>query len=73
MPYITVQAHVDLDEFDDDDIREEFESRCLGSKPDTSERMEQLTAIYQAMRLGHKDKAYALMQEYVLDAMGKVI
>ena len=27
MPYITVEAHVDLDEFDDEDLVEELESR----------------------------------------------
>lgn len=30
MPYITVEAHVDLDDFDTDDLIEELESRGKG-------------------------------------------
>lgn len=72
MAYITV----DLDQFDDEDIREEYHARGLGEDdPDgvPSVDMEMLTKIWLADREGRKDEAYALMREYVLQRLNKVI
>ena len=74
MAYITVY----LDQFDDDDIRQEYESRGLGDKPsddatDDATDEEALTKIWIADREGRKDEAYALMREYVLDKLHKVV
>lgn len=68
MPYIHVD--VDLEEFDDDEIREEYESRNLGEREHGDEM---LTRIWIADREGRKDEAYALMREYVLEKLNKVI
>lgn len=62
---------VDLEQFDDDDIREEYESRGLGY--DLEGEKEVLTKIWIADREGRKDEAYALMREYVLDKLNKVV
>lgn len=69
MAYITV----DLDQFDDDDIREEYESRGLGSDYNELDDKEMLTRIWIHDREGRKEEAYALMREYVLDKLNKVI
>lgn len=69
MGYVTV--YVDMDDFDDEDIRDEYESRNLGDDP--IEDKELLTKAWLADREGRKDEAYALMREYVLDKLNKVV
>jgi hypothetical protein len=72
MTYITVEVDVDMDHFSDEDIRDEFNERGLG--PDaSSDDVEVLTKIWLHDREGRKDEAYALMREYVLDKLNKVI
>ena len=69
MAYITV----DLDQFDDDDIREEYESRGLGESDQSWDDHTMLTKIWIADREGRKDEAYTLMREYVLEKLNKVV
>lgn len=71
MPYVTV--HVELDDFDDDDIRDEYESRNLGTDDYGFTDNEVLTKAWVADREGRKDEAYALLREYMLDKLNKVI
>ena len=71
MAYVTVDVDVDLGDMDDEDIIEEYESRGLGDGG--FETKEKLTKIWLADREGRKDEAYALMREYVLDKLGKVV
>lgn len=71
MPYVTV--HVELDDFDDDDIRDEYESRNLGTDDYGFTDNEVLTKAWMADREGRKDEAYALLREYMLDKLNKVI
>jgi hypothetical protein len=68
MPYLYVD--VSLEEFDDDEIVAEYESRRLGREGHGDEM---LTRIWVADREGRKDEAYALMREYVLDKLNKVV
>ena len=70
MTFITVD--VDLSEFDDDEIKEEYNERGLGpfNKFDDQET---LTKIWLHDREGRKEEAYALMREYVLDKLNKVL
>jgi hypothetical protein len=72
MTYITVEVDVDVSEFSDEDIRDEYHNRNLGSGIDL-EDVEVLTKIWLHDREGRKDEAYALMREYVLDKLNKVI
>ena len=70
MPYITteVEVEVDLGDFDDDDIREEYEARGLSDK---LVMQEALTEIYQLRRLG---KSYENeLNKLICDALGVVI
>ena len=64
---------VGLDQFDDEDIREEYESRGLGDDDREFDEQEVLTKIWIADREGRKEEAYALMREYVLNKLNKVI
>jgi hypothetical protein len=70
MTYITVE--VDMDNFSDEDIRDEYNERGLGPDASTDER-EALEKIWLHDREGRKEEAYALMREYVLEKLNKVI
>jgi hypothetical protein len=69
MAYVNVE--VDLSEFDEEELLDELESRGL-SVP-TEDDLETLTNAWIAGRNGDKDKAYALMWEYTLNKLGKVV
>jgi len=74
MAYITV----DLEQFDDEDIRDEYHARCLGDNDPEAhlvsvDDLEVLTKVWIADREGRKDEAYALMREYVLEKLNKVV
>lgn len=74
MAYITkeVEVDVELDEFDTEDLMDELERRGR-ENPLTSDDNEKLTKIWQHDREGRKDEAYALMREYVLEKLGKLV
>ena len=68
---VWVNVEVDLDEVSDEDIREEYNHRNLsGSGFDDTEM---LTRIWVHDREGRKDEAYALMREFVLEKLNKVV
>ena len=74
MAYITV----DLEEFDDDDIIDEYHARGLGDDDPNASLvtigdLETVTKIWVHDREGRKDEAYALMREYVLEKLNKVV
>lgn len=71
MPYINL--YVELDDFDDDDIRDEYESRNLGSDDYGFTDNEVLTKAWMADREGRKEEAYAILREYMLDKLNKVV
>ena len=73
MPYVYVE--LDLEEFDDDEIIQEYNSRGLGGADEYSgwDDHEMLTKIWLHDREGRKDEAYALMREYVLEKLNKEI
>ncbi len=68
MPYVHVE--MDWEEIDDDELVAEYESRGLRYEGHGDEM---LTRIWIADREGRKDEAYALMREYVLDKLNKVV
>lgn len=77
MTTVTVDVDVDLDDFDDEDIREEYHARGLGDDDPKArasfDDREVLTKIWVHDREGRKDEAYALMREYVLEKLNKVV
>ena len=68
---VTVDVDVDLSEISTNDLVQELEDRDEGymgvAEQDT------LTNIWIHDREGRKEQAYALMREYVLDRLGKVV
>lgn len=66
-----VEVEVDLEDFDDDELLDELKSR--GKQLPVKEDLEPLTQAWIAGRNGDKDKAYALMWEYTLNKLGKVV
>lgn len=71
MPYITAEVDVYLSEFSTDELIEELESR--GEQGSTGGETEVLTKAWLADREGRKDEAYALLREYMLEKLGKVV
>lgn len=75
MTYKTITTEVDVDvdlsDFDTEDLVEELKER--GSQGVSFDETETLTKIWLHDREGRKDEAYALMREYVLEKLGRVI
>jgi hypothetical protein len=71
MTYITVDVDVDsiIEQLSDEDIKREYIERELGYSTDD----EVLTKIWIHDREGRKEQAYALMREYVLEKLNKVV
>ena len=68
-----VYVDVDLDEFSDDEIRDEYKARGLGDGPSEGEEMETLKRIHQLMRLDKREQAYNLMYDYIRDKLGVAV
>lgn len=75
MAYISVDVDVNLDQFDSGELAGELENRgfTVTEGGVSEEDKELFTRIWIADREGRKDEAYALMREYVLEKLGKVI
>lgn len=75
MAYITVEVDVDISEFSDEEIREEYQERNLGARGSNEgwTSHEILTKIWLHDREGRKEEAYALMREFVLEKLNKVV
>lgn len=69
MPHITVEVEVDIDEFDDDDIRREFIKRKLSDLEITVE----IDEIFYALKLGKNDIVMELVRKFVCNATGRVL
>jgi hypothetical protein len=73
MTWITVEVDVDLSEFDNSAIEEEYKDRGLGDHPSESGDRAELMAIRQLV-LNHKSKeAYKLMYDYIRNRLGTAI
>jgi hypothetical protein len=76
MRYKTITTEVDVDvdmgDFETEDLVEELERRG-GENRLTFDDTEVLTKIWMHDREGRKEEAYALMREYVLEKLGKVV
>jgi hypothetical protein len=72
MVWVTTEVDVDLDCFDDDDIRDEYNNRNLGGESGWDDH-EALTKIWIHDREGRKEQAYELMREYVYDKLNKIV
>lgn len=75
MGYVTITTEVDVDvdlsEFDTDDLIAELEQR--DSDGVSFAGNETLTKAWLADREGRKEEAYAILREYMLDKLNKVV
>lgn len=67
---VNVDVEVDLSDIDTEDLTEELNGRRDKYGMGTDEV---LAKIWIHDREGRKEEAYALMREYVLDRLGKVV
>ncbi len=69
---VTVETEVDVDlsEFETDDLVDELERR---GRPASFDDHETLTKAWLADREGRKEEAYAILREYMLDKLNKVV
>jgi hypothetical protein len=65
-----VEVDVDITEFETEDLADELERR---GRPASFNDHEVLTKAWMADRAGRKDEAYAILREYMLDKLNKVI
>jgi hypothetical protein len=73
MTWITVEVDVDLSEFDDSAIEEEYNDRGLGDQPSESEDRAELMAIRQLVLADKRDEAYRRMYDYIRNRLGTAI
>jgi hypothetical protein len=73
MTWITVEVDVDISEFDDSAIEEEYNSRGLGDQPSESEDREELMAIRQLVLSSKSKEAYKRMYDYIRNRLGTAI
>jgi hypothetical protein len=66
-----VEVEVDLCDLDTDELVEELERR--GLEIATADETEVFTKAWLADREGRKDEAYAILHEYMLEKLGKII
>jgi len=75
MTYRTITTEVDIDvdlsDFDTDELIEELRER--GSQGVNFDDCETLTKAWLADREGRKEEAYAILREYMLDKLNKVV
>ena len=69
--YTEVEVDVDLSDFDTADLIEELNER--GAQGLSFDDSETLTRAWQHDREGRRDEAYAILREYMLDKLGKVV
>lgn len=70
MPYVNVDVHVDLDDFDTDDLQAKLMKR--GQRIET-EPVISVHQIYEAFYVGDESRAMEMTKSYVQAATGRVI
>jgi hypothetical protein len=70
MVWITAEVDVDLDEFSDEEIRQEYADRKLGEGADPDEMCQRAYVLYHQ---GKQDEAHAILWELCLDRVNRVL
>lgn len=70
MPYVTVDVHVDLDDFDDDDLIGECQKRGLSVESDCGD---EITEMFYAFKLGRTERAVELARKVAQDHVGMIL
>jgi len=69
--YTEVEVDIDLSDFDTEDLVEELEERGRFINSDDTEVL--LVKAWLHDREGRKEEAYAILREYMLDKLNKVV
>ena len=67
----TVTVEVDLSDFDDDELLAELHDRGLLDLAD--EQLEEINAMYYALKFGKDDIAMKLLRTFVCDLTGRIL
>lgn len=67
--YKEIEIDVDMDDFDDEDIRDEYENRFGISTEDE----ENWTQIYELRRNGRMDDFLRLIDKVIMDRTGRIL
>ena len=71
--YIEVPVDVELSEFDDSEILDEYYERNLGGGAETWDEDKELNKAYLLHHNGEKDKAYEILWQYCLVKLNKIV
>ena len=71
---VAVYVDVDLEDFDDEDIKAEYESRGLDdSRADSWDELAEMTKAYQLHHAGKKDEAYEILWQHCLIKLNRIV
>jgi hypothetical protein len=66
-------SDIDLSEFDDDDIRDEYEARRLGGVAQTWDEHTELEKAHRLHHEGKKEQAYEILWQMCLIKLNKIV
>ena len=73
MPTVTVDVEVELYDYDDEDIKDEYERRNLGGVAEDWDEHVELEKCHQLHHQGKKDEAYDILWKMCLIKLNKIV
>jgi len=73
MPTVTVDVEVELDHYDDEDIKDEYERRNLGGEADDWDEHVELEKAYTLEWSGKRAEAFEILWKMCLIKLNKVV
>jgi hypothetical protein len=73
MVWITTDVEVDLDCFDDEDIRDEYERRNLGNLADDWDEQVEMERVHRLHHQGKNIEAYDILWKMCLIKLNKIV
>lgn len=70
---MTVDVEIDLDDIDDDDLRQEAEDRGMLDFDESRGYDEMIEEMFYAFKLGKEDRAIELAKKIAMDHTGKIL
>ena len=73
MPTVTVDVEVELCDYDDEDIKDEYERRNLGGLAEDWDEHVELEKAHRLHHQGKVDEAYAILWKMCLVKLNKIV
>jgi len=73
MPTVTVDVDVELDDYDDEDIKDEYERRNLGGLAEDWDEHVELERAHRLHHQGKTSEAYDILWKMCLVKLNKVV